>query len=233
MNNNQQPFYFSTWFIVLAFIVFWPVGIALIIMKTKSSKKNMFDGGRAKKLFAIGVILILAGLGSFGDNTAMGIFWLAGGAGLIYVSNQNKKKVLRCKAYIDLVANQGVRSIDTISNTVGWPYDKTKAELQSLIDMGSFRGASINELTRSLDVAAQVNPMQMQMQQNYANNGIMGSIADVVTDAVNGALAGRAVPNDMPQQQMVTATCPGCGGTMVAVKGTAVECEYCGKIYTA
>ena len=31
----------------------------------------------------------------------------------------------------------------------------------------------------------------------------------------------------------VVATCPGCGGTMAALKGTTVECDYCGKVYSA
>ncbi|MCR5798858.1 MAG: hypothetical protein K6G69_02190 [Lachnospiraceae bacterium] len=218
MNNNNQAFYYNTWFIVMMFIVCWPVGIALLILRANASKANMFDSGASKISMVVGVILCLAALGSFSDSVGLGIFFLIGGIALIKNSLDSKKKVERYKNYIDLIGNRGIVSLDTVSNTMGIPYDKARKEVQQLIDKGSFRGANINDLTRSVELIP-VAPMNQEYIPPVAGNGMLGAFAN--------AVAGNQQP------QSVTATCPGCGGTMVSYKGATVECDYCGKIFTA
>ena len=217
--NNEQPFYYKTWVIVLAFIVCWPVGIALLVLRINSSKKTMFDGSKTIKIcYGVGAVLILIGLSTFSNKHILsGLFYIAGGAALIYFGIQNKKKVERYKGYIELVANQKVYSIDTIANTMNVTYDLAKEEIGKLISKGSFRGATINELTRSIDIVQVQQPIHMQpSMQAMAQNMINGYMEAAPAAAVN-----------------VTATCPGCGGTMAAQKGATVECDYCGKIFTA
>lgn len=226
--NNEQPIYLNTWVIVLAFIFFWPLGVALLIMRANSNKKNMFDGSTTSKIcYIVGGILVLAGLGSFGDSFFRGLFWTAGGIAVIYYGAQNKKKVERYKKYIDLIANQGVRSLDTISNTLNITYSVTKSDIETLIAKGTFKGARIDELTRSIELNA-IPTMQ-------TNNGMPG--ADGLGGFINAisGMAGEAGMggNNAGSSQSVVATCPGCGGTMPAFKGATVECDYCGKIYSA
>ncbi|MCR4749479.1 MAG: hypothetical protein K5877_06805 [Lachnospiraceae bacterium] len=212
MNNNQQPVWFNTWVIVIAFIVCWPVGILLLIGRVNSSKQNMFDGSTTTKVcYIIGAILILAGFGSFSNSFLAGLFYVAGGAALIYYGMKNKKKVERYKGYIDLVANQQIYSLDTISSTMNVSYDVVKNEINTLISKGTFRGANINELSRCIE-------MNLVSEQPAAQGFINGVFEGVGASASN---------------QTVTATCPGCGGTMAAIKGATVECDYCGKIFTA
>ncbi len=212
MNNNQQPVWFNTWVIVIAFIVCWPVGILLLIGRVNSSKQNMFDGSTTTKVcYIIGAILILAGFGSFSNSFLAGLFYVAGGAALIYYGMKNKKKVERYKGYIDLVANQQIYSLDTISSTMNVSYDVVKNEINTLISKGTFRGANINELSRCIE-------MNLVSEQPAAQGFINGVLEGVGASASN---------------QTVTATCPGCGGTMAAIKGATVECDYCGKIFTA
>ena len=212
MNNNQQPVWFNTWVIVIAFIVCWPVGILLLIGRVNSSKQNMFDGSTTTKVcYIIGAILILAGFGSFSNSFLAGLFYVAGGAALIYYGMKNKKKVERYKGYIDLVANQQIYSLDTISSTMNVSYDVVKNEINTLISKGTFRGANINELSRCIEM----NPVSEQPAAQGFINGVLEGV---------GASASN---------QTVTATCPGCGGTMAAIKGATVECDYCGKIFTA
>lgn len=226
--NNEQPIYLNTWVIVLAFIFFWPLGVALLIMRANSNKKNMFDGSTTSKIcYVVGGILVLAGLGSFGDSFFRGLFWTAGGIAVIYYGTQNKKKVERYKKYIDLIANQGVRSLDTISNTLNITYSVTKSDIETLIAKGTFKGARIDELTRSIELNA-IPTMQ-------TNDGMPG--ADGLGGFINAisGMAGEAGMggNNAGSSQSVVATCPGCGGTMPAFKGATVECDYCGKIYSA
>ena len=212
MNNNQQPIWFNTWVIVIAFIVCWPVGIVLLIGRVNSSKQNMFDGSTTTKVcYVIGALLVLAGLGSFSNSFLAGLFYVAGGAALIYYGLKNKKKVERYKGYIDLVANQQIHSLDTISSTMNVSYDVVKNEISTLISKGTFRGATINELSRSIEMSA--------VQEQPASQGF-----------INGVLENVGVSSS---NVTVTATCPGCGGSMAAPKGATVECDYCGKIFTA
>jgi len=221
MYDNEQPFWFKTWVIVVAFIFCWPIGIVLLIGRINSSKQTMLDGSKTTRIcMIVGVILILVGLSSFsGRKILTALFYIAGGAALIYFGQQNKKKVERYKGYIDLVANQKVYSLDTISNTMNVNYDTVRNDLQKLISKGSFRGATINELTRCIDVAAPQPVMQPVMQPMYQAGATMaGNVMNAVSQATN---------------TQVTAKCPGCGGTTVAQKGAAVECDYCGKIFTA
>ncbi len=225
MYNNEQPFWFKTWVIVVAFIFCWPIGIVLLIGRINSSKQTMLDGSKTTRIcMIVGVILILVGISGFsGRKILTALFYIAGGAALIYFGQQNKKKVERYRGYIDLVANQKVYSLDTISNTMNVNYDTVRNDLQKLISKGSFRGATINELTRSIDVASpqpMMQPvMQPQMQAMYqAGAGMVENVMNTVSQAAN---------------TQVTAKCPGCGGTTVAMKGATVECDYCGKIFTA
>ena len=211
MNNNQQPIWFNTWVIVIAFIVCWPIGIALLIARVNSSKQNMFDGSTTTKVcMIIGVILIIAGLSSFSSSFLAGLFYTAGGAALIYYAQKNKKKVERYKGYIDLVANQKIYSLDTIASTMNISYDIVKGDIQTLISKGTFRGASINELSRCIEMP--------QIEQQPTAQGFIGGLIEGAATAANTT---------------VTAVCPGCGGTMAAQKGATVECDYCGKIFTA
>ena len=212
--NDENQIYYQHWFIVIAFLVCWPVGIVLLIMKTRVSKRAAFDASFVSKAcYIIGGLMALIGISSLRHFS--GWFYLAGGIGLIYYANKNKKKVERYKVYIDLVANQKIYSIDTIANTLNIPYDEAKKDIQSLIDRGSFRGASINELSRMVEIQA--------ITQNAPQQSFWGG----VNEAINGAASSNA------NAQTVTAICPGCGGTMVATKGATVECDYCGKMFTA
>lgn len=228
MNNNEQPIYLNTWVIVLAFVFFWPLGVVLLIMRANSSKKNMFDGGTTAKIcYIVGGILVLAGLGSFSGSFFGGLFWTAGGIAVIYYGTQNKKKVERYKKYIDLIANQGVRSLDTISNTLNITYSVTKSDIETLIAKGTFKGARIDELTRSIELNA-IPTMQTNNGMNGADglSGFIGAISGMAGEAGMGGNGGGSSTS-------VVATCPGCGGTMPAFKGATVECDYCGKIYSA
>lgn len=220
MNKNETPIYLNTWVIVLAFCIFWPAGIVLLIMRINSNKKSMFDGSTTTKIcYAIGAILILAGLGTFSNSFFAGLFYTIGGAALIYYGNKNKKKVERYKQYIDLVINQGITSLDTISNTLNISYDISRNEILTLISKGTFKGARIDDVQRCIVTTNPVASAPRVGIEEFANS--MSQLAGSLGMANGGG------------STEVIAKCPGCGGTMAAIKGQAVECDYCGKMYSA
>lgn len=222
-NNNNVPVYLNTWVIVIAFFLCWPIGVVLIIMRTNANKQNMFDGSTTTKIcYIVGALLVLAGLGTFSNSFFSGLFYTAGGAALIYYGTKNKKKVERYKKYIDLIANQGVRSLDTISNTLNISYGVTRGDIETLIAKGTFRGAKIDDMTRSIELNAIPTPAAQ-------NTDSLGGFIDTISSLANSAGMGA----NEASSTSVVASCPGCGGTMPAFKGATVECDYCGKIYIA
>ena len=64
MNNiDTSKWYFSTWFIIVMFICFWPAGIALLILKNTGKKNTLFIGTTDKRKYVLGgVALVVIGL---------------------------------------------------------------------------------------------------------------------------------------------------------------------------
>ena len=66
MNNNVTPWYYSWPVIIIAFIVFWPVGLALLILRNTGNKHSVFLGSTDKRKYIIaGVVLIVLAIVSF------------------------------------------------------------------------------------------------------------------------------------------------------------------------
>ena len=191
MNNNNQPIYFNTWFIVLAFFMCWPAGVVLIIMRNNANKRNMFDGQMTEKFcYAIGGILILAGLGAFSGSFFGGLFYLAGGAALIYYGKKNKEKVERYKKYINLIVNQNVTSLDSISRKINVDYNTVRSDIDILISKGTFKNAVINESSREIILREIPN-------SNVPQSDIVGDIFGAITGVASqlGAAAGVSAGN--------------------------------------
>jgi len=235
MNNNGLPIYLNTWVIVLAFIFCWPVGVVLIFLRTNANKKNMFDGKTVSKICNIvGAFLILGGLGTFSSSFFAGLFYVAGGAALIYYGKQNQAKIERYKRYIDLIVNRNVVSLDMISSTTGVAYSTVRADIDNLIAKGTFKGATINELSRTIELrevpTGEVPQEDLLGGFVSAISGIANQMGMAGTQTVNNNI--NNVTNN-PGATITAVTCPGCGVTRRAIKGVAVECEYCGSVFNA
>lgn len=238
MNNQEQPFYLKTGVIVCAFLFCWPIGVALLILRTNANKKNMFDRRTTEKMcYIIGGFLVLGGLGSFSGSFFAGVFYTAGGAALIYYGKKNKEKVERYKKYINLVVNNNVTSLDTIARKINVDYSVVRNDIQNLIDKGTFRNARIDDASRSLELSEVPSA-------DLPQDNILGDFVDAITDVAReiGVPTGQKerTVDDIPQKPasnpnatIVAVTCPGCGATRRAIKGIVVECEYCGTIFNA
>ena len=190
--------------IIIAFILFWPVGAILLWRRIASDKKAEMLSGRVIQIIgwvcvafsALGIAVSVSE-GMTGEDVSMIIFFLGAGAVLIFFGRRMKANAAKFKKYINIVGNQHMYLIDNIAGAAGLPADKVKVDLQKMIDKGYFTGAYIDEANRELIMPVQnVVPKQ---ENNTTNN------------------AG-----------MIVVTCKSCGANNTIVKGTAGECEYCG-----
>lgn len=202
--------------IILFMILFWPVGVFLLIRKITQDKAAVLKN--SKVFFGIGVFLIVVAIfGVTGDLTAAngqidslastlaaGIFLLAGGGALIYFSRKMKREGLKYKRYISVVVNNGVTSIDDIAAAVPCTYDDAVIDLQKMIDIGYFNNGYIDFGARTLILPG---------HDHVANRMDEGLMSD--TDA------------SAPRQEAVI--CGSCGAKNVIFEGANAECEYCGS----
>lgn len=214
MKNNSNPWYLSWPAIIIAFLVFWPVAIVLIYLKTKNSKSGAFAAASNKKVYMVlGAVLIVLGIGRIGDSFLGALFFILGGAALIYYSNTLAKKAVRNKQYIDMIVNQGETSVDKIASVLNVKYDVALSELKTMQTLGILKGATINEQTHSISV---------DKVKNVA--GEISNMVDSVTEALTGAASNDAAS---AQQLSVSQACPGCGAKYTGAKGSTVVCDYC------
>ena len=208
-NNNKIGGIYSWPIIILALVIFWPVGLFLIIKRISLDKKAAISSG-GKGLKAIGITLIVLGALGFiglvseptegsGGGIAVAIFFIAGGIALIIKSKKVAKEAESVKQYLSIIINGGERHLDTIAASTGRQYDVVKADVQNMIDKGFLRNAYINESTREI-IFTTPEPVNNAGQATYATT------TEVQTKIV---------------------TCPCCGANNTVV-GDISECEYCG-----
>ena len=240
MNNNNQPIYLNTWIIVLAFMFCWPVGVYLLILRTNANKKNLFDGQTTEKMCNIvGAILIIGGLGTIFRTFFGGLFYIAGGVALIYYGRKNKEKVARYKAYINLVVNQNVTSLDSISRKLNVDYSVVRNDIDTLIAKGTFKNATIDESSRSI-ILYEIPDATLPQENIFGDvvgaiSGVANQLGNMVAGPINQNVQqySQNVTTVKQNASMIAVKCPGCGATRRAIQGTGVECEYCGSIFNA
>ena len=210
MNNNKYPWYLNWFTIIMALYLFWPVGIALIILRTKRNKGGVFSGITNKKIYLItGALLVLFGFTRFDSSSTFALFMIVGGIVLIYYANTLAKKAQRNKKYIDMIINQRETSIDKISGMLNVKYDTVVKELKILQTLGVLNGAIINETTHSITMPyTQQSHQTSQFNQNSMNPNLS--------------------TNNISQQAPMSETaCPGCGAKYTGQKGSVCTCDYC------
>lgn len=195
--------------VIFWIIVFWPIGLVLIIKKFADDKSALMSGKRKFVSFIAWVFIAIGAMGLYmaifvnkAENRSLLILivFLAGGLLLRRKTDKVNKTAVTYKKYIDLVINQNYRSIDAIASAVGLPYDKVVMDLQNMIDMGYLKKAYINMGSRIIEF---IQPIQQ-------------------TPA-------PATGQSRPSEQTVPVRCPDCGAKNVAVAGKVTECEYCGN----
>ncbi len=195
--------------IIFWLIIFWPVGLFLLIKKLETDKSALMSK-KTGPISAIGWFFTVFGvlgsigiLSNIGDSTAGGMVLalatVVGGVLVLIKTSKIKKTGVKYKKYIDLAVNQNVRGIDNIAASVGLSYDAVAKDLQDMINIGYLKDAYIDQGNREI-VLEQAEPI------SYT----------------------QASTSDRADTQKVAVRCPGCGANNVVAVGGVSECEYCG-----
>lgn len=164
MERYERPFYEKVWFIILMLLVFWPAGLVLLILRITSDRqmkealgdtyRNVKTSVRSRQwkrscrgYKTAGWILVILGgcflisltdAYGFADILATAVTGLgmvfAGGILLVYAKDQ----VTRWDRYESYVNNRGNTPISFLSEKMGYPDKRTRADIQSMINSGFF-----------------------------------------------------------------------------------------------
>ena len=199
----EQKKKLSGWMIALL-ILFWPAGIAYLVIKELNKDKNDYIK-TANAMLAIGAFLVFCGIyylfaGATGNVESedpgeilygvitMLIFCCGGGGALLYHGSKKRKLGLLTQKYMPAIVDGGLEDMATIAKMAAVSYEQADADLRLLI-----------------------------------GNGIL---KDCYIDTPKGMLVWTSQPReeDLPREKIV---CPHCGGTNLVICGKAAVCEYC------
>ncbi len=210
MNNKISPLY--SWpVIIIAFVIFWPVGLFLLIKRFSVDKKSALTVSRSV-LNTLGIFLIIFGgigfAGCISDPEASGgvvvaLFFVAGGIIMVLKAKKQKQLANNVKQYISIIINNNVTQLDSIALTVNKSFDAVKKEIIEMINKGYLKNAYINEATREVvlaNSAPTVNTYNQTVQHNTYS----------------------------PAVETRVIACPCCGANNT-ITGAVGECEYCGS----
>lgn len=199
--------------IILALIIFWPVGLFLLIKRVSLDKKvamtvGKLVGGFGIASYVIAILGFVVCIGEGFDSTDVSMILFFGIAGFVLrrVAKKIKTEAESVKQYLAIIVNGNVRQLDNIAATTGKSYDVVKADIQKMIKKGYLKNAYINENTREV-----VLP---------------GAATAVPTAAPVFANPLQAATPAQPQAKIVACPCCGANNTIYGASG---ECEYCGS----
>ncbi len=201
--------------IIFLLIIFWPIGLILVIRKLATDKKALMSG-KTISLSVVGWILTVFGIigfiGCITDPTATGgavmaLIFAVGGILLILKARKTKKQAAKYRKYIDVVVNGGEKSVDNIAGAVGLQYEVVIKDLQDMIDIGYLKNAYIHQADREILLKQYA---ESQIQQTYQQTN----------QQFSNPIQPKAV------------RCPGCGANNIISSNEICECEYCGTPLT-
>ena len=197
--NKQTPW---GW-IIFWFILFWPVGLYLLIKRQKSDKSAALKSYKgiiitSYVLMGLGAIYLLMGM--TGRSDAFLAFLVCGGGGVVtfLYARKSQQKSEHYRKYINMVVNQNQTLIDSISSAVGLPYNTVVSDLQNMVSEGYLPGAYVDVTQRKIILA--------EMTQQMV----------------------APVPASVNQPQATVVPCPGCSANNRVIVGQTASCEYCG-----
>jgi hypothetical protein len=208
MKNNKELI-FSWPVIVIAFIIFWPVGLGLLVMRMNSDKVLLLQSGRVLSLFSwlsgcLVLVGITANIDEGYDSFDIGLitFFLIATIVLNYFGRRLKRKGLKYKKYIDLVVNSGIMDIETLSNLMSKPYEEVYSDIEEMIEKGYFKRTYINDKHQIVIVSSKVNDVPLDSSSSNS---------------------------DEREIRKVVVRCSACGANNEVGINKVSECEYCGS----
>lgn len=211
--------------IVVGFILFWPVGLALLIFRLRQDRKLLLNAGRLMTFvgYALGVLIIFGIIGTYqngdldGGTITVFVFLVLAAVALVFFGRKFRRMGSVFKEYIELIVNQEVRKIEMICEITGKSYTEVYNDVEEMIEKGYFKRAYINDRHEII------------FGIKEGEKTILDEIEDMfdepgrILDEMEGASEAPA------QKRMTVVKCKGCGANNEVVVGRVSECEYCGS----
>lgn len=203
--------------IIFLLIIFFPVGIPLLIKKVNSEKFYYDSNGRSllvlgRVLIGIGVFYMLIGLGGNlssqyeipdpGTFLIGCLLFVMFGMISIYYGSKLLRRSENLKRYMALVDPSGDTSIVSIAALFPTSFENACKDLQFMIDEGFFQNAFLD-----------LQKKQIRRHESKENNVEMQS-EDLTTENA---------------QKQNTIRCSNCGAISKNKKDRYAECDYCGS----
>ena len=208
--DNKGKWYFSTWFIVLSMICFWPVGVILLLFRIIGKQKSfkaitytMLVTGIILLFFSIAIVLTSLGEDTFNDTLIGSIAVLfIPGILLTIFGFKRQKKMKVYEKYLDYISLKNTISITELCGKIGTTSDIVLKTLREMISKGLI-DAYINE-------SEYLVLKDSSVDYNYSGNNYYPS-----------------------KEEIVVVKCKECGAKNKIAIGKPKECEYCGTILNA
>jgi hypothetical protein len=145
MAKNANKIMGTSWtVIILMLIIFFPVGIVMLVKKVKKEKSRYDENG--KTMIVLGWVLMLLGVYYFFDSFTseikydslfflLTLLWV-GGVALVFNGRKYRNKASRIARYRAIISNQSECFIDEIAQVFPTSFDNTCRNLQTMIDEG-------------------------------------------------------------------------------------------------
>jgi hypothetical protein len=225
---------YASWkWIIIWLIVFAPVGLYSLFKKFGDRAALMST--KPGKLRLLGILLIIVGVIGLSTNPpgyylVINLLWVVAGIILLVKVSKAQKDSVKFRRYIDIVVNNGERSLDNIAAVIGLPYETVSKDLQDMINLEFFRNTYIDPNGRQIVLPQAVQYAPYPEQRTCSHCG--GSVA---ADAKFCPSCGKdtAVSAPASGSAQTVIRCPSCGANNVVATGRVTECEYCGSPLTA
>jgi hypothetical protein len=191
--------------ITIGFILFWPVGLYLLIKKLTTDREAAVK--RDSKIPVLGWILLIFGvffLSSYlssSRNTLFiwAVFFIFGGLLSLRAAKRGNLEGERFRSYINAIVNHGLVSIQDIAAFAQVREKTAVKDLKRMIGMGYFDHAHIDEKRGEIYLyqrQAHVNVSQRYYANNTLNNNSVKSKYSVKNKNYDPAFDARDRAND-------------------------------------
>ncbi|MBU9723203.1 MULTISPECIES: hypothetical protein [Bacillaceae] len=215
-----MPFYLQWWAIIIGFIVFWPVGIGLLIWRIAKSRKLMLKAGNLIRIVGIIILVFYAllAIASVADPEAgfevfifSTIFFFLPGFILYRYGKKLRLESKKTKQYIQWIINEHLRTVDEIARRGQLNPAQVRTDIHQLMEKNFLPNARLNQETDRVEF---IIDEEINNEQDRVENSVQNEVAATTETAFTA-----------PKPRSVS--CSGCGANNMVV-GDSGECEYCG-----
>ncbi len=214
--NGKVKVIYSWPVILLGLVIFFPVGIFLMLRRAAVDPKAGILIGKLTGLVGIAAygFAFLGAAVSFSEGITSAditliIFFVAVGFLVRLIGKRIRTNAEKINQYVNLIVNENVRRLDHIASVTGRKYQVVKQDILNLIRRGQLKNAFLDEGLREV---------VLPQQRVIVPEGTVPSFLPV--EEVERAKAKEKTPR--------VVRCPYCGANNTIV-GPAGECEYCGS----